>query len=127
MTEPKDIIISIGTNVDHSVNMFLAKQRLEELFHNVRYSSEIWSEALDLPESDRFLNCLAVTHTVHGYKQVHQALKQIERKCGMGYAMKHTGTVKIDLDILRYGEERFHESDWERPYIKILLNELKII
>ena len=124
MTEVKDLIISIGTNVEQTLNMFIAKQRLEELFHNIQYSSEIWTDPIGLPDSDRFLNCLAFTRTVHGLKQVNQALKQIERKCGVSYAMKHTGTVKLDLDILKYGDERFHESDWERPYIKQLLKEL---
>ena len=36
MTEAKDLIISIGTNVDQSINMFMGKQRLEELFHNIQ-------------------------------------------------------------------------------------------
>ena len=126
MTEAKDLIISIGTNVDQSINMFMGKQRLEELFHNIQYSSEIWSDPIDLPESDRFLNCLAKVRTVHGFKQVHQALKQIVRRCGVSQAMKHAGTVKLDLDILKYGDERMHEADWERPHIKLLMNELNV-
>jgi 2-amino-4-hydroxy-6-hydroxymethyldihydropteridine diphosphokinase len=126
MTEAKDLIISIGTNVEQSINMFMGKQRLEELFHNIQYSSEIWSDAIDLPESDRFLNCLAKVRTVHGLKQVRQALKQVERKCGVSQAMKHAGMVKLDLDILLYGDERFHKEDWERPYIKHLMMELNV-
>ena len=126
MTETKDLIISIGTNVDQSINMFMGKQRLEELFHHVLYSSEIWSEPIELIESKPFLNCLAKVRTIHGLKQIRQALKQIERKCGVSQAMKHAGTVKLDLDILLYGDERFHTNDWERPYIKELLKELKI-
>ncbi|MBR5440320.1 MAG: 2-amino-4-hydroxy-6-hydroxymethyldihydropteridine diphosphokinase [Prevotella sp.] len=126
MTEAKDLIISIGTNVEQSINMFMGKQRLEELFHSVQYSTEVWSDAIDLPESDRFLNCLARVRTVHGLKQVQQALKQIERRCGVSQAMKHTGIVKLDLDILLYGNERFHEEDWERPYIQQLMRELNV-
>ena len=106
--------------------MFMGKQRLEELFHSVQYSTEVWSDAIDLPESDRFLNCLARVRTVHGLKQVQQALKQIERRCGVSQAMKHTGIVKLDLDILLYGNERFHEEDWERPYIQQLMRELNV-
>lgn len=126
MTEAKELIISIGTNVEQSVNMFIGKQRLEELFHNIQYSSEIWSDPVDLPESDRFLNCIAKVRTVHGFKQVYQALKQIERRCGVSQAMKHTGTVKLDLDILKYGDRRLNEADWERPYIKLLMKELNV-
>ncbi|MBR5918994.1 MAG: 2-amino-4-hydroxy-6-hydroxymethyldihydropteridine diphosphokinase [Prevotella sp.] len=126
MTEAKDLIISIGTNVEQSINMFMGKRRLEELLHSVQYSTEVWSDAIDLPESDRFLNCLARVRTVHGLKQVQQALKQIERRCGVSQAMKHTGIVKLDLDILLYGNERFHEEDWERPYIQQLMRELNV-
>lgn len=124
MTEVKEIIISIGTNIDQDLNMFIAKQRLEELFHNIQYSSEMWTDPIDMPDSDRFLNCLAYTRTVHGFKQVRQALKQIERRCGVSYAMKHAGIVKMDIDILLYGDERLHESNWNRPYIQQLMKEL---
>lgn len=124
MTEV-NVIISIGTNVEPNINMFMAKQRIERMFRSVQYSSEIWTEAVDLPGADKFLNCLAYVRTAHGLKQVHQALKQVERKCGVSQAMKNAGMVKLDIDILQYGDERFHEEDWKRSYVKYLMEELK--
>ena len=32
--------------------------------------------------------------------------------------------IVLDLDLLLYGEQRLHLSDWERPYIQALFDDL---
>lgn len=122
MSEQKEVILAIGTNIEQEKNMFVAKQLLMQLFHGIIFSSELWTSPIDV-SSDGFLNCLAYAKTPHGHKQVLQAIKQIEHRCGVSLAMKHAGLVKIDIDLLLYDDRRYHEKDWGRHYVKSLLKE----
>ena len=123
MYAPKELILAIGTNIDQEMNMFVAKQLISQLFHHVVFTSEIWTNPVNI-HSDSFLNCLAYTQTTHGLKQIKQAIRQIEHKCGVSQAMKHAGYVKLDIDILFFDGTRYHEEDWERHYVQHLIKEL---
>lgn len=54
------------------------------------------------------------------------AIKQAETECGRNEEERRKKIVKIDIDILLYDNIRMHEEDWNRPYIKTLLNELSV-
>jgi hypothetical protein len=32
--------------------------------------------------------------------------------------------VTIDLDLLQYDEQRYHEKDWQRPYVSLIINDI---
>lgn len=36
---------------------------------------------------------------------------------------KDKNIVKIDIDILLYGDKRLHDKDWTRGYVKELMKE----
>ena len=36
-----------------------------------------------------------------------------------------TGAKALDLDLLLYGDEKLHESEWERDYIKSSISYLE--
>ena len=32
--------------------------------------------------------------------------------------------VTIDLDLMQYDEERYHEKDWQRPYVQNIIHDI---
>jgi len=54
-------------------------------------------------------------------EQVTEALKQTEIRMGRTNEDRRQGIVRIDLDLMRYDDQRHHVKDWERDYIKKLL------
>lgn len=123
MNKTHELIISIGTNIDHDLNMTLAKRALLTLLPDMTFTTEKWTNPVDA-ESDKFLNCLALATTRHGAKQIVRAFKQIERKCGDTKGKRSKGTITVDIDILKYDDEIFHKEDWQRGYIRALMREI---
>jgi 7,8-dihydro-6-hydroxymethylpterin-pyrophosphokinase len=46
-------------------------------------------------------------------------LKEIEIESG-----RTKERITIDLDLMLYDHQRFHEKDWQRPYFTVLFDEL---
>ena len=40
---------------------------------------------------------------------------------------RKNGVIVIDIDLLRFGDKKLHKDDWERPYIRQLLEEMNLI
>ena len=118
----KNIIVAIGSNQNAEANMRKAKRMLEQLLESVTYSEALWTDAIGI-QADRFLNCLAKGGTLLGYDELNKALKRIERLCGTTTEQKRKGMVAMDLDILLYDNQPFHADDWERPYIRRLMDD----
>ena len=47
-------------------------------------------------------------------------LKAIEKE-----GHRSRGHVTIDLDLMLYNDARYHEKDWPRPYIQLLINDIE--
>lgn len=116
----EQIIIAIGTNVSQEKMMMKAKERLRHAFTGIVFSKEMWTKPIGM-ESDMFLNCIAVTSTTLCLDEIAMLLKGIETECGNTKALRSEDKVLIDLDLLQYGTSRMHVNDWERPYIKELM------
>lgn len=123
MGQMKRMLISIGSNKSQVENVAKAKELLDGLFANVVYSKDVWTRPVGM-FSDNFLNCLASFTTSHGEKQVAAALKQIENRCGRKKPEARNGIIRMDIDILLFGDERRHECDWGRPYIMDLIEDI---
>lgn len=117
------LIISIGTNVEHEFNLALAKKTLHALLPDIDFTTERWTEPENV-DSDKFLNCLAMATTRHGAKQIIRAFKQIERKCGDTKGKRSKGTITVDIDMLKFDDEIYHQEDWQRDYVKVLMKEI---
>jgi 2-amino-4-hydroxy-6-hydroxymethyldihydropteridine diphosphokinase len=63
------------------------------------------------------MNRLVRGKTTLSPTQLIEQLKQTEQLTGR--TKQH---VTIDLDLMQYETERYHLSDWERPYIQQLLD-----
>lgn len=124
MGKKQKVILSLGANENQESNMQLAQYKLERLLSNqVIFSEMMWTTPIGI-DSDQFLNCLAVAHTHHSFTQLHRALKQIERSLGSLRAERKRGVVKMDIDILLFGDSRYHIDDWQRNYVRRLLERM---
>lgn len=116
----RKIIISIGSNWEQVYHVKVAKEMLNEIFPGIAFTPEVWTEPIGI-NSDKFLNLLALAYTQLSLKEVEASLKQIEKTCGRKMLDKEQGLVKLDLDVLLFGDIRLHERDWRREYVQRLM------
>lgn len=65
------------------------------------------------------MNRLAVGDTNLSVAELEQRLKEAEVRLG-----RTKQQVTIDLDLMLYDDEQYHLSDWPRPYIQRLLQDI---
>ena len=54
------------------------------------------------------------------------ALRSVEQGCGRKIRGPYRKVdVPLDLDLLLYGDEKLHESEWERDYIQSSISYLE--
>jgi len=73
-------------------------------------------------QSKKYLNQLCKGTTAFGEGLLCEVLKETEKR--IGRIKNEDGIVVIDLDLLEYDGKRHHLRDWNRDYVKNLLNEL---
>lgn len=116
------IIICLASNIDQKHNMEAAREQLSLLMNDLHYTSEHWTEPVHSLRSEPYLNQLCRGTTTFGPNLLGEVLKEIEKRLGRTH--NEDGIVTIDLDLLQYDDQRYHLRDWERKYVKDLLNEL---
>lgn len=123
MTELKELILALGTNCNQEKTISLAQEKLRSMFgKDIIFTECVWTEPIGI-KSDKFLNCLAFTHTQHKLEYLCKALKHIERTCGNCKRARTNNIVSMDIDILKYGGLTLHTEDWNRKYIITLIKE----
>ena len=119
------VILSLASNRFQAKNLSRARQCLEEIFSDLRYSREHWTEPVgNAKRRDAYLNQLATGTTTLDEETLNERLKQMELSFGRTQAKRLLGIVPIDLDILQYDDERRHLLDWQRPYVTELTGDL---
>ena len=119
------VILSLASNRFQAKNLSRARQCLEEILSDLRYSREHWTEPVgNAKRRDAYLNQLATGTTTLDEQTLNERLKQMELSFGRTQAKRLLGIVPIDLDILQYDEERRHLLDWQRPYVTELIGDL---
>ena len=115
------IIISLASNCDQEANIAEARRRLDDIITPRRYTDAIWTEPIRSTRPDLYLNQLVEADTALSADDLEAALKRIEADMGRTAEDRREGLVRIDLDLLLFDRRRYHERDWERPYVKKLL------
>lgn len=124
-------IIALGSNARQAEANF--GKALEAMCRDgnvtvVKSTQRVWTKpvACDgiVADCHQFLNCLIAIDTTLDYAMLNGKLKEVEAECGATKADKWQGRVAIDLDILSFGDERYHLDDWNRQYIQALIQEL---
>ena len=116
------IIISLASNINHEANMQAARTQLTQLLTEVHFTSAIYTEPVGTLRREPYLNQLCKGTTALGFNLLNEVLKETEKRLGRTH--NEDGIVTIDLDLLEYDGERYHHRDWERNYVKDLINEL---
>ena len=116
------IIISLASNEDQEAHMAAAREQLVQLLTEARFTSAIWTEPFNCSRKEPYLNQLCQGTTAFGEGLLCEVLKETEKR--LGRIHNEDGIVAIDLDLLQYDGQRHHLRDWNRSYVKDLLNEL---
>lgn len=117
------VIIALGSNFDPQDNIGRAREELRSLFPDIVFSRSLWTEPIGIT-SGRFINAMALAHSDLPKEEVERHLKRIERECGRCVEEKKKGIIRLDLDLMQWGEEKLRPKDWDREYILTLRKEL---
>ena len=111
------VIIALGSNYRQSAHIRWASERLSFLLDNFRLSRVLWTA--DIKGSGKwYMNRLVTGYTALAVDDLQQLLKKTEAETG-----RTKEAVTIDLDLLQYDDQRYHERDWQRPYVTRILND----
>lgn len=120
------ILLSAGCNTEHQRQMERVTERLRALFHDARITEPIVTPACDMPaDAEPYANLLAEFSSTLSREELTATLKTLERELGDTDELRSQGTVMMDLDLLQYGTVKHHRGDWQRPYVKTLLQALR--
>ncbi len=115
------VLLCLGSNHQQARNMAAAADALATLSGTLRLSRSLWTLPVGMV-SPLYLNQLAWMETDLSYDQLRAATKTIERQLGRGKSTEQSHTVPVDIDILQYGDTRYKPDDWERHYVRQLIN-----
>lgn len=116
------IIISLASNINHETNLEAARTQLAQLLTEAHFTRAIYTDPIDTLRREPYINQLCEGTTALGMNLLNEVLKEIEKRLGRTH--NEEGIVVIDLDLLAYDGERHHLKDWDRDYVKNLINEL---
>lgn len=115
------IYISIGSNINPLHHIELAMQDLRQTFgpiHNSRYYE---SEAVGF-DGENFINLVSSAQTDLPLPDVVALLHHIEDQHGRDRSAPKFSSRTIDLDLLLYDDQVYHEAGIEIPRHEILKN-----
>ena len=116
------IIISLASNYDQQGNLAKAREQLKVLLSDIQFTKELWTQPVNNHRQEPYLNQLCQATTNLGANLLSEVLKELEKR--LGRTLNEEGIVTIDLDLMAYDGQRYHLKDWDRSYIKDLINEL---
>ena len=120
-----DILIALGTNVIADRIRFV-ETCLEQSFEDVRFTQTIPTEPIgERFKGKQFFNAVMAGKTFMARNEVVEQLKRIEQLAGNTMDKRNMGVVEADIDLLMYDDEKLHEKDWQRSYIKELVERIK--
>lgn len=120
-----DILIAIGTNVIAD-RIWFVEVHLEQCFENVRFTHIIPTEPIgERFKGKQFFNAVMTGKTNLDKSEVEELLKRIEQLAGNTQDKRNMGVVEADIDLLMYDDVKLHEKDWQRSYIKELVERIK--
>ena len=100
----------------------ITQGELIQLLTEVRFTRAIYTEPVNSLRKEPYLNQLCEGSTALGSELLSEVLKEHEKRQGRTH--NEDGIVTLDLDLMQYDDVRYHLRDWERNYIKDLINEL---
>ena len=118
------IVLGLGSNTRQTYHIRLVQQQLRAALGDICFTRTLWTVPIGV-RSPLYLTGLAEARTALDYDELLRLTKQIEQSIGRTEADRRAHVVRADIDILLYDGQRFHLSDWQRPYVCRLLGELQ--
>jgi 2-amino-4-hydroxy-6-hydroxymethyldihydropteridine diphosphokinase len=119
------VIISLASNRFQKTNLSKARSCLEEILSDLKYTDELWTQPVgNAKRKDAYLNQLVSGTTEMEEEALCQWMKQTEFSFGRTQAKRLLGIVPIDIDLMEFDGEKRHQLDWQRPYVKELIDGL---
>ena len=119
-------LLCLGSNFDRKVHMNSVRRDLERHFPDIRFGTEMETEAIGSGFLSPFSNQVAWFKTSHSAEEVRDILKQIERDHGRFPDDKAQGIVKLDIDLLRFDNEVLKPADLGKDYVLAGIKELGV-
>lgn len=119
--------ISIGSNEHRKDNLALARNRLSELFPDIRFSAETDTKPLFVHRPALFSNQVARFASDCDAKEIVSRLKAIEKEAGRTPEEKRQEIVRLDIDLLSCDAAVYKAEDMEREYIRQAISELEAL
>ena len=123
--EGTTVVISLGANTCPDQHLDTAVELTDKILTTIYHTKRIWTVPIAICSQEMFRNMLVFGRTTLPLDTLKKHLQEIEKTCGRVPSDKANGIVKMDADILLYGDQKLHVNDWERPYVKELMKELK--
>lgn len=118
MKQRHTVLLSLGSDTEREKNIALAFKLLKtEVVENAEISKILTTKDIR-GTGTLFSNALVSGDTMLSLPLLREGAKAIERTLLRGEK------ITIDIDILMYDGEKHKQKDWERPYIKPLLDDL---
>ncbi len=112
------VIIALGSAYLQAVHIQWASERLFTFLDDCTFSKRLWTP--DIKGTGKwYMNRLVYATTTLSVDGLQTALKEIETSTGRTKAH-----ITIDLDLMQYDQQRYHEKDWQRDYIIRCLSSL---
>lgn len=119
------IVLCMGSNQDGALHLQQAHSLLLEAGLRLQWANSQVTQPIDCPCPNNFVNQVGVGYTHYDYPRLKQKLKEIESQCGRRPEDKQAGIVKLDIDLLRFGDQYYKPYEWDRAYIKEGLKEIQ--
>ena len=123
MKEGHSVILCLGSNADSKKNIQWAQELLRAEYASIAFTPSIWTEPVGVV-SPPYLNCLAAMTIEDNLPSLRNKTKAIERLMHSSPTERKGNIVRIDIDILSFDHKHYHEDDWNRDYVKQLIEVL---
>ena len=112
-----DCFICLGSNFQQIKYYDIAYQRLKEFFPLIKYAPSVETTPIGLNRTEPFINQVAHFKTDYSQDDVKSYLKKIEKECDRTDADKSLEIIRMDIDLLIYGDCVLKQDDLKRSYI----------
>lgn len=114
---PHSCLIGIGSNHNRQQNIQLARERLEEMFEDIRFGVEMETLPQGLSNPAPFTNVVAAFSTMLEPQTVKRMLKSLEAAAGRTPEQKQQEIIALDVDLLKYDQTVLKPRDMKQTYI----------
>lgn len=120
------ILLCVGCNTNPERQMREVKELLKNEFIGMRFTEVLTSAAYGMAETAApYTNLMADGVTNMTRDELVKRLKDIEEEAGNKKELREKGVVMMDIDLMSFNNQRYHDKDWGRPYVRTLLDMLK--